>query len=116
MRWERFWPYAHTWWGWSVAILSALAFLYYSPRKVLETLDWYWDRFVDYRIREFLHTCVRPPQLTGLGERRAAALPKTVTEIAVATHLSEKKALRPLQRLSRKCHVVQEGERWKIVL
>ena len=36
-----------TWQGTALTIIAILGALYYGPRKVLETWDWYWDRYRD---------------------------------------------------------------------
>jgi hypothetical protein len=109
------WPFAETVWGWTVATIGGVAALYYGPRKVLETFDWYMDRFVDYKVNDFLHSHVIKSklQLPG-GGRGQTATPKTVGEIARATDMSEKRVRGCLQRLRRRKCVTQESEdKWR---
>ena len=55
----RFRPFARTAWGWIVASATGIAALYDGPREhMLETFDWYMDRFRDYKVRDFLESLV----------------------------------------------------------
>jgi hypothetical protein len=57
-----------TWQGAALSILAILGTIYYGPRKMLETYDWYMDRFWDYKVRDFLRSQVIPHRITSYGE------------------------------------------------
>jgi hypothetical protein len=48
--------FLQTWQGTAVTVLAILGALYYGPRKLLETWDWYWDR---YRDNDVFHLIAR---------------------------------------------------------
>jgi len=55
MRWWSYvWPFARTWWGTIVGVATILLAVYYGPRKMLETWDWYIERFTDSKVCQFL--------------------------------------------------------------
>jgi hypothetical protein len=113
--WPDLWPYARTWWGWTVATLTVLLAIYKGPKLVWETYEWYMDRFFDYKIREFLESNVtRSDALNGI--KKAWATTKSVEEIAQGTGLSEKRVQGCLERMNRKKTVTREKDRWKIAL
>jgi hypothetical protein len=105
-----------TWQGVVLSILAALGAIYYGPRKMLETYDWYMDRFWDYAVRDFLRSSVVPQRLTNYGEVTAKAISKSLAEISAATGRSEKRVLGSLKRLRRRHQVSPDGERWKAAL
>jgi hypothetical protein len=56
-------------WQWLIAaVVAAIPTLYYGPRKLLETWDWYLNRFFDeavmdvIRERRFVHAENKPPR------------------------------------------------------
>jgi hypothetical protein len=112
------WPFAQTAWGWTIATVGGLAAVYYGPRKMLETWDWYLDRFFDCKVREYLQSAVTfayyKPRAGGVPQY---AKPKTVSEIALATKFSEKRVLKCLTRLSKRKEVIKLGnDTWKAVI
>jgi hypothetical protein len=114
MRWSHFWPYAQTGWGWTVAIATALLAIYYGPRRVLETYDWYLDRFFDSKVRHFVDGRRTPPQQTSSGHFMSWGTPTSVSEIAAATKLSEKRVRASLARLEKKkAAVALKDGNWK---
>jgi len=105
-----------TWQGSVLSIVAALGAIYYGPKKMLETYDWYMDRFWDHKVTEFLRSNVKPPTLTAMGEIAAKAIPRSVGEISKALEWPEKRTLRSLKRLKRRHQVTADGEKWKAVL
>jgi hypothetical protein len=86
------WPFAQTAWGWTVATAGGVAALYYGPRKMLETFDWYMDRFWDSKVEEFLKLHVTKSSFVHPGGMRSqSAQLKTVSEIMQGTGFSEKR-------------------------
>jgi hypothetical protein len=109
------WPFARTVWGWTVASVTVLFALYYAPRKMLETFDWYMNRFVDYKVADYLASKVEiSHKVYGEHYRRQTAKPHSITEIAVATGYSEKRVRNCLRRLEKIKKVARADEgRWK---
>jgi len=96
------WPFARTAWGWTVGIAEVSFALYYAPKKMLETWDWYLDRFRDHKVLAFLEEQIVRANYVKPEGRPQSATPKSVRDIAEGTHLSEKKVLGSLKRLKRK--------------
>lgn len=109
------WPFAQTAWGWTVATVGGVAALYYGPKKMFETWDWYMDRFRDHKVMEYLEAQItRNNYSTASGGRQQQALPKTVSEIMDATGRSEKSVRSSLRRLKRKKAVTShQADLWK---
>jgi hypothetical protein len=108
------WPFAQTAWGWTVATASGLAALYYGPRKMFETFDWYMDRFLDYKVRDFLESAVTISTVPTPQGRSQRAEAKSIAEIAGATGMSEKRVRGCLKRLRKKQAAIPVGqERWR---
>jgi hypothetical protein len=113
----RWWPFARTAWGWTVATVGGLAAIYYGPRKIMETLDWYKDRFFDYKIREYLELQVTKSAFVHpSGGRIQTAAAKTEDEIAQAVGYSKNRIKAGLDRLKKKKAVTREGIGWKLVV
>jgi hypothetical protein len=105
-----------TWQGAALSILAILGTIYYGPRKMLETYDWYMDRFWDYKVRDFLRSQVIPHRITSYGELAPKAIPQSISEITAAVGRPEKRILGSLKRLRRRHQVTPDGEKWKAVL
>lgn len=109
------WPFARTAWGWLVATAGGIAALFYGPKKAVETFDWYMDRFFDYKVREYLEGLVEPMAYMSPNGRGQSAKSATVSEIAIAINMSERKVRKCLTRLRRKKIVILERNgRWKL--
>jgi hypothetical protein len=105
------WPFARTVWGWTVASIGGLAALYYAPRKMFETFDWYMDRFVDYKVADYLKSEVEiSHKVYEEHYRRQTAKPHSIKEIADATRYSEKRVQRCLRRLEKKKSVARDDK------
>jgi hypothetical protein len=108
------WPFARTVWGWTVASAAGLAALYYGPRKMLETFDWYMDRFLDYKVRDFLESLVTVSTVATPQGRAQRAEARSTSEIAVAVKMSQRRVRGCLKRLKRKNAVISAGQdRWR---
>ena len=116
LSWHELGEFLRTWQGAATAFVAALATIYYGPRKMLETYDWYMYRFRDHKVRRFLRSSVIPSRLTALGEEGAKAVPKLPREIGEAIGMPEKRVLGSLKRLERTHQVISDGEKWKIAL
>jgi hypothetical protein len=116
LTWRQLWEFTKTWQGASVTALAVLASIYYGPKKVLETFDWYMDRFRDYKVREFLRSNMIPRRLTAHGEMSAHAIARSIIDISAGTKMSAKSVVGSLKRLRRRHHVTPDGENWKAVL
>jgi hypothetical protein len=103
------WPFARTAWGWIVASATILAGFYYFPKKMLETFDWYMNRFRDYKVRDFLESLVIISPLANEQAHTRAEV-KSVQQIASATRLSEKRVKGCLRRLREKRIVKTSGQ------
>lgn len=94
------WPYARSWWGATVALATFLAAAYYGPKKMLETWDWYRDRWCDSKVRDVLRDQRQKEAVSLSGGRRVYwAYPISVTEISRITGVSQKGVLARLGRL-----------------
>jgi hypothetical protein len=112
------WPFARTAWGWTVASVSGLAAIWYGPRKVLETFDWYMDRAFDHKVKEYLQTAIRLGTYTPAGGGvMQSALPRSIGDITSATGFSEKRVRSCLRRLAKSNSVMSLGnDMWKLVV
>jgi len=78
--------------------------------------NWYMDTFVDYKIREYLGTRVQRGMLTD-GRQGASLIPETVSVIAAAVGMSNRRVTRCLARLERKHRVRHvHGDYWKLIV
>jgi len=70
-------------WQWLIAaIVAAVPTLYYGPRKVLETWDWYLDRFRDRPILEVLREVRIPKNLAPFNPSGPGEIHPTIRDIA----------------------------------
>ena len=109
------WPFARTVWGWTVASATGLFALYYGPKKMLETWDWYMDRFVDYKVADYLNSEIQiSSRVVSESYRIQTAKPHSITEIAAATHYSQKRVQNCLRRLEKKQAVTRNDKgQWR---
>jgi hypothetical protein len=98
-----FWPYARNWWGVTAASVTFLAAVYYGPKKMLETWEWYRDRWFDAKVRDVLHDN-RQREAVRLNDGRQAnwAYPVSVAKISELTGVSVGRVIVRLNRLHRK--------------
>jgi hypothetical protein len=112
LTWREIADLFRTWQGLTLASVSFLATLYYGPRKMLETWDWYLDRLFHSKVRHFLHGKVTTIFKTAQGDTVYGEL-KTVDEIAKGTNLPEQRVRKSLVALQRKKEVVEEDGKWR---
>ena len=114
MKWHDWWPYARTGWGWTVAVATVGFAVYRGPKFVLETWDWYLDRFFDSKVRAVLEANFSPP--FSMHGPRKYGKPVAVAAIVEATKMSEKRVRACLRRLQRRKQAEQVGEKdeWKM--
>jgi|SRR5215469_1835743 len=67
-------------WQWLIAAIAAgVPIIYYGPRKVLETWDWYVDRFRDQSIMDAIRNRkLLPPEHNLLLQQHGPSLPPTL--------------------------------------
>jgi hypothetical protein len=100
--------------SWIGALLAIAAALYYGPRKMLETWDWYVYRFIDSAVFEMIdEPRVNSTVYHGREYVNVPAFLKaySVREIAKALNRTEKSVVRSLKRLkkSKKAAVSKYG-------
>ncbi len=61
--WGELAGFFHTWYGVTAAIVGTLLALYYGPRQMFETWDWYLNRFRDEAILDVLRHVRIPKKL-----------------------------------------------------
>jgi hypothetical protein len=103
------WPIAQTVWIWTGSTVGVFVGVLYGPKKMLETFDWYMNRFVDYKVRDYLESLVIVSHLANAPAHDKAEV-KSVQQIAEATHLSEKRVTGCLKRLRNKRDVKTFGQ------
>jgi hypothetical protein len=106
-----------TWQGVILALLAALGAIYYGPRKMLETWDWYWDRFRD---NDVFFVIARRKIIPGNRYARLAPsaypteLPFFAKEIADFLGRKESSVKRSLARLKRRGKVEPYQDGWRL--
>ena len=83
--------------------------VYYGPRKMLETWDWYVDRFLDSKVRHALNRYRAPMKQLGEGRYVRIGLGVHLVDIAKDCSISENSCRKRLRRLERRgeaidCH------------
>jgi hypothetical protein len=104
MHWRDFWHYVLLWGGWGVAAITAI---YYGPQKMLQTWDWYMERFFDFKVEDYLRRQIKLGMMVG-GTQLRLHNPLSTKIIADALGWSERKTLSSLKRLYRR-HKVTES-------
>lgn len=61
--WGQFAGFFHTWYGITATTVGSLLALYYGPRQMFETWDWYLNRFRDEPILDVLRHVRIPNKL-----------------------------------------------------
>jgi hypothetical protein len=97
-----FWPVALAWlrrWQWLIAaVVAGMPILYYGPRKLLETWDWYINRFIDEPVLDIL----LERRFVQEVNRSLREEPYSVGELATALHRSHPSVSKSIQRLKRR--------------
>jgi hypothetical protein len=117
MHWQTVWAWLRTWQGAVPAAFAALAAVYYGPKKMLETWDWYWDRFRDNEVFLVVERRLisHPPRSNYVVPRMAPMeFAYTVKEIAERLGRKESSVLASLKRLRRRGKIEQYHEGWRL--
>jgi hypothetical protein len=109
-----------TWQGIVLGVLAVVGAIYYGPKKMLETWDWYWDRFRDNEV--FLIICRRKliPKPGGYVHSNFAPPPPMVElpffskEIADYLKRKEPSVQRSLTRLRRRGKIEPYQDGWRL--
>jgi hypothetical protein len=101
-----------------------LAALYYGPRKVLETWDWYLDRFLDQPIVDTMNELRMPSRVMPDPRGSQYAAPTivkivedgsySVNDLAIILNRSHKSIGGSLRHLQKKGTIVQQGGGFKL--
>jgi hypothetical protein len=117
--WHTFWQFLHTWQGYIPAAITVAAAVYYGPQKVLETWDWYLDRFRDQRVMDVVR---RKRQTTYVLPRNSMSDPHaigtkdegwTAEQIAESTGREVSSVSKSLRRLARRKKVSEGTDGWR---
>jgi hypothetical protein len=118
MKWHDLWPFARTWWGWTVGITSVLVALYQGPRLMFDTWGRYCEIFRDNKVRYVLEQRkIIPASGVMLNGRHAIPekeLPYSVKEIADSLKRTESSVQRSLRRLRRNGKVTPYQDGWRL--
>jgi predicted Rossmann fold nucleotide-binding protein DprA/Smf involved in DNA uptake len=106
--WRDLWPYARTWWGTTVGVITVLWILFHTPRVALEDWDWYLGRRYDSKTKDAMENHKRQSPTAG-------AQSMTVANISQETGMSEKRVTKSLLRLRKKNVVRQHGDNWLLL-
>jgi len=103
LTWHQLWPFVRSWQGVVFASLTSFAALYYSPRKVLETLDWYLYRFRDRHVLAEVKNrriVQQQPGAISFGHRPLAIeIPYTIEELSEQLKRNRSSIGKSLERL-----------------
>lgn len=78
LTWQEIADLFRTWQGFGLALIGAVSALYNAPRSILETWDWYMNRFYDeevldlYKEQALLPRELRPKPVESLGVQELA--------------------------------------------
>lgn len=82
MSWRAFIDFLHRWQWLVAAIAASVPTVYYGPKKLLETWDWYVDRFRDRPILEVLREVRIPKKLAPFNPSGPGEVSPTIISIA----------------------------------
>lgn len=117
LSWHEIGQFFRTWQGVAAACVAVLAATYYGPRKVLETWDWYIDRFRDAPVlgilqeRRLVH---RASMQNWLPPPPPEEIEYGLPEIAERLKRSRKSVGKSLQRLRKRGKVEIYRGGWRI--
>jgi hypothetical protein len=103
--------------GWNLAgvaggIVTGGLAVYYGPKKILQTWEWYLDRWCDSKVRDVLKANRKTQAING-GRIATWGLPVSVAVIGETLRISEKSVLARLNRLRGRGEAVQHESEWK---
>jgi|ERR1039457_3637259 hypothetical protein len=102
------WPYA----GVAGGIITGGLAVYYGPQKILQTWEWYLDRWCDSKVRDILMANRKTQRIEG-GRIATWGQPLSVADISKALGVPEKSVASRLGRLCKRGEAVQHGNDWK---
>ena len=82
VNWRAFIDFLHRWQWLAAAIAASVPTVYYGPKKLLETWDWYVDRFRDRPILEVLREVRIPKKLAPFSPGGPGEVSPTIISIA----------------------------------
>jgi|ERR1700691_2370349 hypothetical protein len=121
MHWWTIWAWLRTWEGAVPAAVAVSAAIYYGPRKMLETWDWYLDRFLDRPVLNLIkdRMFTKSPNLRmrkgipiSMGEPTEAAY--TAAYLAFSLHRSIRSISKSLERLYAQDKIEHYMEGWRL--
>jgi hypothetical protein len=105
LSWREIWQFFRTWQGLAAAVFAALATIYYGPRKMFETWDWYLDQFRDRKVMDAI-SVPKPARsgasLSNFGPPPPKESPYELYELAHMTDRSESSVMASLRRLQKR--------------
>ena len=104
LTWREIADFFRTWQGFAVAILGGAATVYYGPKKMLETWDWYIDRFIDRKVMDAVRFPKPAPARgqSNYGPQPPKESPYETYELAHMTGRSESAVIASLRRLEKR--------------
>jgi hypothetical protein len=107
-----------TWQGVVLSIIAALGAIYYGPKKMLETWDWYWDRWWDNEVYFLISRRKLIPQTGNSFSNRSAVPPPKemayrVKEIADVLGRKEASVEGSIRRLRRRGKIEGYQDGWR---
>lgn len=108
--WPELWSYIR-----NVGAVAAVGLaIYYGPRKMLETWDWYLDRFLDAKVRHALNQNRAPMKEVSAGRFVRIGLGVDLADLATQCGISEKRARARLRRLERRGEAIDcRNDGWR---
>jgi hypothetical protein len=113
-----------TWQGAVLSILAVVGAIYYGPRKMLETWDWYLDRFKDQPIIDAMLELRMPPRVMPDPRGPQYASPAIVSiiqegsysvgDLAKILNRSHQSIGKSIRRLKKKGKIEQQGGGFKV--
>ena len=119
LTWRQAIEFFKTWQGAALTFAGLCAAAYYGPRKMLETWDWYWDRFRDnavYFLMQRRKIIAAPTAFHPMmaRESKAVELAYTAKEIAQNLNRKESSVRRSLMRLKLRGKVEPYQDGWRV--
>jgi len=112
MDWRSLWRFWTTWEGKTLAVGGFLLTIYYGAKQLLETYDWYLDRFYDFGVLAI----VRKKKFQPMSSQNnwspgiPALIPHRVEDIAKELGRKNHRVLKSLRRLENKNKVAETSD------
>jgi hypothetical protein len=100
--------------GWSGLVFGILATLFYGPKKLIETWDWYLDRFYDSAVfaivkKPVFRPVLRSSNIPSPGKVEHVLSPHQAGEISKQLKRKEKRVTSSLRRLESRGKIKGDG-------